>query len=254
MNGICISQAASNMRVFVTPDYLTLSKTAADLVLQAIRAKPDLRLGLPTGNTPLGMYEALVRSYRDESLDFSGLQTFNLDEYLGLAPEHPKSYHAYMREHFFDHVNIPASNRHIPAGSPIDVSSECEKYENAIRESGGIDLLIVGIGANGHIAFNEPGSPFDSRTRVVELAPETIANARKYFAGEADVPGKAITMGIGTILEARRILLLASGVHKAKSIERALSGPVSESVPASALQLHPRVIAILDQAARGQQS
>src|SRR5262245_45008940 len=163
MNGICISQAASNMRVFVTPDYLTLSTTAADLVLQAIRAKPDLRLGLPTGSTPLGMYAALVRNYRDESLAFSGLHTFNLDEYLGLGPENPKSYHAYMREHFFDHVNIPPSNRHIPPGSPdVDVSSACETYESAIRESGGIDLLIVGIGANGHIAFNEPGSPFDS--------------------------------------------------------------------------------------------
>jgi len=197
------------------------------------------------------MYAALLCNYRDESLDFSGLRTFNLDEYLGLAPEHPKSYHAYMREHFFDHVNIPESNRHIPAGSPdVDVNSECEKYENAIRESGGIDLLILGIGANGHIAFNEPGSPFDSRTRVVELAAETIANARNYFANEANVPDKAITMGIGTILEARRILLLASGVHKAESVKRALNGPVSESVPASALQLHPRVIAILDQSCR----
>jgi glucosamine-6-phosphate deaminase len=234
------------MRVLVTPDYSTLSETAADLVLQAIRAKPDLRLGLPTGNTPLGMYAALVRHYRDEHLDFSGLETFNLDEYLGLAADHPKSYHAYMREHFFDYVNTPVPNRHIPAGSPdTDVSSECQKYERAIHESGGIE-------ANGHIAFNEPGALFDSRTRVVDLAPETIANARKYFADEADVPTKAITMGIGTILEARRILMLASGHHKAQAIQRALSGAVSESVPASALQLHPQVIAIVDQEARGQ--
>jgi glucosamine-6-phosphate deaminase len=192
-----------------------------------------------------------VKRYRTRQLDFSGLKTFNLDEYSGLAPEHPQSYHTYMREHFFDHVNIPAGNRHIPDGSPnIDAHEQSVQYEDAIRDNGGIDLLIVGIGANGHIAFNEPGSPFDSRTRVVALAPETIANAQKYFV-ETDVPRTAITLGIGTILEARRIVLLASGAQKADAIRRALSGPVSESVPASALQLHPHVIALVDEAARG---
>jgi glucosamine-6-phosphate deaminase len=240
------------MRVLVTPDYGTLSETAADFVLKALQAKRDLTLGLPTGNTPLGVYASLVKHYRDAHLDFSLVKTFNLDEYLGLLVEHPKSYHTYMREQFFDHVNIPAENRHIPDGSPhIDSAEESERYENAIRDAGGIDLLIVGIGANGHIAFNEPGSPFDSRTRAVELAPETIASARRYFGEEAAVPRKAITMGIGTILEARRILLLASGAQKAHAVRRALSGPISPSVPASALQLHAHTVVILDEAARG---
>jgi glucosamine-6-phosphate deaminase len=158
-----------------------------------------------------------------------------------------------MRQHFFQHVNVSPANIHIPDGSPsVDVHSESASYERAIQQAGGIDLLIVGIGANGHIAFNEPGSPFDSRTRAVDLAPQTIANARQHF-GTEPVPARAITMGIGTILEARRILLLAAGASKAGAVERALSGPVSESVPASALQLHPHVIAILEETAARRQ-
>jgi glucosamine-6-phosphate deaminase len=238
------------MRVLVTPDYRTLSEEAAELIARAIRAKPDLTLGLPTGNTPLGMYAELVRKHRDERLDFSPVRTFNLDEYL-IAPNHPQSYHAYMRFRFFDQVNIAPERAHIPDGSPdIDADVECARYESEIRDSGGIDLLIVGIGSNGHIAFNEPGSSFDSCTRVVSLAQDTIANARKYFATDKEIPRRAITVGIRTILDARRILLLASGQTKAGAVERALRGPVSESVPASALQLHPDVIAILDEQAR----
>ena len=234
------------MRVLVTPDYRTLSESAAELVVKAVHAKPNLAIGLPTGSTPLGMYEELVRTYRDEHLDFSSLRTFNLDEYVGLSSDEPRSYHTYMQQHFFQHVNIPPTNVHIPKGKPgTDFDAEAERYENSIRHAGGIDLLIVGIGANGHIAFNEPGAPFDSRTRIVELAPQTLANAQRHF-GVGRVPAKAITMGIGTIREARRIVLLASGAHKADAIERALRGPVSESVPASVLQLHPRVIVILD--------
>lgn len=230
------------MRVLVTPGYRTLSQTAAKLVVKSLHAKPDLTLALPTGNTPLGMYEELVKEYRDGHLDFARARTFNLDEYLGLPPDHPNSYRSYMREHFFDHVNIAIENTHMP--------DESESYEKAIHDAGGIDLLIVGIGSNGHIAFNEPGSSFDSRTRVVNLAPETIANARQHFAASAEAPTTAITMGIGTILDARRILLLASGASKTQIVERALRGPVSESVPASALRLHANVIAILDEAAR----
>ena len=239
------------MRVLVTPDYRTLSEEAAALVARAVRMKPDLALGLPTGNTPLGMYEELIRKHRQEELDFSRVRTFNLDEYLGIAPGHPWSYHAYMKTRFFDHVNVRPEHAHIPDGSPgIDAALECERYENAIRDSGGIDLLIVGVGTNGHIAFNEPGSSFDSRTRVVSLAPETIQNAWKHFANEAEIPKHAITVGIRTILDARHILLLAAGPAKAEAIERALRSPVSESVPASAIQLHSDVIVILDEAAR----
>jgi glucosamine-6-phosphate deaminase len=240
------------MRVLVTPDYRTLSKEAAELVARTLRPRPDLTLGLPTGNTPLAMYAELVRKHRDEGLDFSRVKTFNLDEYLGIPADHPQSYHAYMRSRFFNHVNVLPEHTHIPDGSPgVDATVECARYEDAIRDSGGIDLLIVGIGANGHIAFNEPGSSFDSRTRVVSLAEETIANAGKYFASDQEIPRSAITMGIRTILEAGRILLLASGRTKATAVDHALRGPISESVPASALRLHPNVIAILDEQASG---
>lgn len=237
------------MHVLVTADYQTLSRTAADLVLKAIRNKPDLCLALPTGSTPLGMYEEIVRQYRDQRLDFSRLRTFNLDEYLDLASGHLQSFHSYMSRRFFDHVNIRAENVDIPNGTPgIDAEIESERYERNIAQAGGIDLLIVGIAANGHIAFNEPGSSFDSRTRAVELAQETIANAQQQFGNER-APSRAITMGIGTMLEARRVLLLASGAAKSEAVKRALRGPLSPNVPGSALQLHPRVIAILDEAA-----
>jgi len=239
------------MRVLVTPDYRTLSEEAAALVARAVRAKPDITLGLPTGSTPLGMYEELIRKHRHEELDFSRVRTFNLDEYLGLAPDDPQSYHAYMHARFFDHVNIAVDNTRIPDGSPgVDADAECGRYEDEIRNVGGIDLLVVGIGSNGHIAFNEPGSSFESRTRVVTLAPETIENAKRHFPGDANIPMSAITIGIRTILDARRILLLASGSGKAEAVERTLRDPVSESVPASALRLHPDVIAILDESAR----
>jgi glucosamine-6-phosphate deaminase len=228
------------MRVLVTADYRTLSQAAAELVLKAIRAKPALVLGLPTGNTPIGMYEEVVNAYRQQQLDFSRLRTFNLDEYSGIAPDNPHSYRTYMREHFFDHVNIPPGNIHVPGGTG--------DYETEIAEAGGIDLLIAGIGMNGHIAFNEPGSDFASRTREVTLTAETIANAKKHFAG-ATVPARAVTMGIGTIRDSRCILLLASGASKRDIVTRALNGPVSETVPASALQNHANVIVVIDEAA-----
>jgi glucosamine-6-phosphate deaminase len=231
------------MRVLVTADYRTLSNTAAELLAKAVRARPGLTLGLPTGDTPLGMYEELVRTFREEQLDLSHVRTFNLDEYLGL-PDGDHSYRGYMHDHFFSHINILPENTHIPDDNP-------GLYEKAIGEAGGIDLLVVGIGANGHIAFNEPGSSFASRSRIVTLAPETIANARQHFTGAVDVPRTAVTMGIATILEARRIVLLASGASKAGVVARALYGPVSETVPASVLQKHPNVIAILDEAAQG---
>jgi len=220
-----------------------MSLQAAQIVADAVRLKPDAVLCLPTGNTPLGMYAELVRRHREEGLDFSRVRTFNLDEYIGLGPDHRGSYHVYMRRHFFDHVNVAEENFHIPN------DTESEGYERAIHEAGGLDLLIVGIGANGHIAFNEPGSSFESRTRVVTLAPETLANARRHFDNDADVPGTAVTVGIRTILDARQVLLLASGSDKAGVVERAIRGPVSESLPASALLLHANVLAILDQAA-----
>jgi glucosamine-6-phosphate deaminase len=237
------------MRVLAVPDYPTLSQTAAELVARAVGRKPDLCLGLPTGSTPLGMYKELVRMSTDGGVRFLRVRTFNLDEYLGLPRNHPKSSHTYMQQHLLRHIEINPANVHIPDGSPgVDTETESTRFEDAIRHAGGLDLVIVGIGANGHIAFNEPGSPFDSRTRAVDLAAETIANARRHFGSEP-VPRRAITMGIGTILEARRILLLACGPAKADAIHRALHGPVTESVPASALRLHQHVLVILDEAA-----
>jgi glucosamine-6-phosphate deaminase len=238
------------MRVLVTSNYRTLSQQAAQTVAEAVRMKPDLVLGLPTGHTPLGMYEELVRQHREKGLDFSRVKAFNLDEYLGFSQEDPGSYTAYMRHHFFDHVNVAATNIHIPDGRPnVDAESESARYEQAIREAGGIDLLVVGIGTNGHVAFNEPGSKFTSRTRPVDLAPETVASARQYFASEAATPRRAITVGIATILDARRILLLAVGSGKSNAVARAIQGPVSELMPASALQFHADVTVILDEAA-----
>ena len=227
-----------------------LSAQAANIVSAALRAHPGMTLGLPTGNTPLGMYEELVRLHQTEGLDFSRARIFNLDEYVGLTADHPASYHAYMRAHFFDRVNVAPENADIPRGAPgVDVDAESKRYENAIAAAGGIDLLVIGIGVNGHIAFNEPGSSFASRTRVVDLAPATIANARRHFGSEGDVPRTAITVGIGTILGARRILLLASGASKAGIVHQCLHGPVSESLPATALQVHRDVTVILDEAA-----
>lgn len=237
------------MRVLVRPDYRTLSRQAAELVAEAVNLKPDLTLGLPTGHTPLGMYEELVRRHREDALDFSRVRTFNLDEYLGLEPDHPRSYRTYMNDHLFRHVNIQPANTGIPSSMPDDANQECDRYEHAIRDAGGIDLLIAGVGGNGHIAFNEPGSSFKSRTRVVQLAAQTIAHALPYFGTEAGVPKRAITIGIGNILEARRIILLASGSSKADAVKRALQGPPVESLPASALQLHHDVTAILDKEA-----
>jgi glucosamine-6-phosphate deaminase len=212
------------MQVFVTPDYQTLSREGANLVAEALRLKPSLILGLPAGNTPTGMYQELTT----KSLDFSGVQTFNLDEYVGLPAADAQSFQAYMRRTFFDHINVPPGNIHFPD----------DRYEETIRAAGGIDLLILGIGLNGHIAFNEPGSSFTSRTRVVDLAPETVAPVRR-----------GITMGIATIMDARRILLLASGSSKREVLRRALEESVQESMPASALRLHSDLTVILDAAA-----
>jgi glucosamine-6-phosphate deaminase len=230
-----------------------LGREAARIVGNAVRRNPGLRLGLATGSTTLGMYNELVRLHRQEALDFSHVLTFNLDEYLGLAADHPQSFHCFMHQNFFAHVNIPAANIHIPNGSiRSHYDQYCRSYEQAIRDAGGIDLQILGIGRNGHIGFNEPTSSLGSRTRLKVLSQETIDDNRKFFGPAEEIPQCAITMGIGTILEARRILLLASGESKAAAIANAIEGPITASVTASALQLHPDVAFIIDQAAGSQ--
>jgi len=238
------------MLLVLKPNSEELGREAARVVANAVRRNPALRLGLATGSTMLAMYQELVRLHRRESLDFSKVVTFNLDEYLGLSSNHPQSFHHYMRENFFAHVSVDAGNIHIPDGAiKGNYQQYCASYEEVIRNAGGIDLQILGIGRNGHIGFNEPTSSLGSRTRLKVLSKETIQDNRKFFASQDEIPQCAITMGIGTILESKRILLLASGSPKAAAIAKAIEGPLTASVTASALQLHSDVTFIIDREA-----
>ncbi len=238
------------MFVILSKGYVELSQQSAAIVSAAIRKGPDLRLGLATGTTPLGMYRELARMHREEGLDFSRVVTFNLDEYLGLAAHHPQSAHTFMQSSFFDHVNISPKNIHIPDGTaPGDLDEYCARYETAILNAGGIDLQILGIGRNGHIGFNEPSSSLASRTRVKTLTRQSLEDNRRLFQAGQAMPEAAITMGIGTILDARKILLLASGPSKARALARVIEGPVTAFVTGSALQLHRDVTIIADEQA-----
>ena len=238
------------MLLVLKPNSAELGREAARMVANAVRRNPALRLGLATGSTMLAMYQELVRLHQRESLDFSKVITFNLDEYLGLSSNHPQSFHKFMQENFFAHVNVDPSNIHIPDGSiKGNYEQYCASYEEAIRNAGGIDLQILGIGRNGHVGFNEPTSSLGSRTRLKVLSKETIQDNRKFFASQDEIPQCAITMGIGTILESKRILLLASGSPKAAAIAKAIEGPLTASVTASALQLHSDVTFIIDREA-----
>ncbi|GMQ80155.1 MAG: glucosamine-6-phosphate deaminase [Planctomycetia bacterium] len=234
------------MEVIIKPTYDEMSKAAAQEVVKVLNTKPDAVLGLATGSTPVGLYHELARMHRDEGLDFSQVRTFNLDEYVGLPVEHDQSYHFFMRENFFQHVNIPPQNIYIPSGTTSNYPSFCQWYEQRIKECGGIDIQILGIGSDGHIAFNEPGSSLRSRTRLKTLAKTTIDDNARFFDQPDDVPIYAITMGVGTILEARRLLLLANGKNKAAAVAAAVEGPVTAMITASALQQHPSTKAFFD--------
>jgi len=241
------------MLVEILPDYDALSERAARLVSEEIRRR-SLRtgravLGCATGTTPIGLYRRLIAGDGEEGPDFSRVATFNLDEYVGLPPEHPQSYWHFMREHLFDHVDIPADRIRMPDGMAADLDAACAAYEQSIVEAGGIDLQILGIGSNGHLAFNEPGSSLGSRTRVQILTAKTLVdNARFFGEGEAP-PREAVTMGLGTIMEARKLLMLASGTGKAAAVRDALEGPVTAMCPASVLQMHPHAHILLDEEA-----
>ena len=237
------------MEVFVYKQYEEMSKTAAEEVADVLNAKPNAVLGMATGSTPLGVYQELVKMHQRGEIDFSHVTTFNLDEYVGLPITHAQSYHRFMHENFFRHINIPAQNIHIPSGTTTNYRAFCEWYEQRIVECGGIDLQIVGIGSDGHIAFNEPGSSLSSRTRLKTLAKQTIDDNARFFDRPDDVPIYAITMGVGTIMEARQILMLANGAKKADAVAAAVEGPVTAMVTASALQMHPNTKAFLDEAA-----
>lgn len=240
------------MQVEIFDDYPAVSKRAAAIVAEQIRRKPRSVLGLATGSTPVLMYEILVQMHRDHHLDFSEIISFNLDEYVGIPAEHAQSYHTFMWEHLFRHINISPTRVHIPDGMARDLHACCAAYEDAIAHCGGIDLQILGIGSNGHIAFNEPGAPHRSRTRVIDLTEKTIADNARFFDRPEDVPRCAITMGIDTILETRQILLAACGEHKASAVAAALEGTVTPVMPASALQHHDRTYILLDRAAASQ--
>lgn len=235
------------MLVEVVDDYEALSDVAAEVVTEQIRKKPDSVLGFATGGTPKGLYRRLIEAHEERGLDFSKLTTFNLDEYVGLPPEHEQSYAHYMWSTLFDHVNVNPSRVHIPHGMADDVGEHCQWYERRIEEAGGIDLQILGIGANGHIAFNEPGSSLGSRTRIKTLTSKTVEDNARYFDDPEMVPQYAITMGVGTVMEAEKILLLAGGERKAEAMKKTLEGHITAMVPASMVQMHRSAHVIVDE-------
>jgi len=238
------------MLVVLKKDYAEVSREAARIVAGAVRAKPNIVLGLATGNTPLGLYKELIALHRAGHLDFSRATSFNLDEYLGLGPAHPQSFHYFMKQNLFSEVNLHPDRAFVPDGTITgEYDAYCTRYEESIRAAGGIDLQVLGIGRNGHIGFNEPTSSLASRTRLKALSRETIEDNRHFFAIESEMPKCAITMGIGTILDSKRVLLLASGRSKAAAVAKAIEGPITSSVSASALQMHPDVTFIIDEEA-----
>src|SRR5574344_2138460 len=243
------------MRVFIEPDYDKLSQWAADYVVNKINAaKPTAEkpfvLGLPTGSSPIGMYKALVKANKEGRVSFKNVLTFNMDEYVGLPEEHPESYHSFMATNFFNHVDCPKENIHILNGNAEDLEAECAHYEQMIEEAGGIDLFIGGIGPDGHIAFNEPGSSLTSRTRQKTLTTDTIvANSRFFDNDVKKVPTTALTVGVGTVMSAREVMILCNGHNKARALQHAVEGGITQMWTISALQLHQHGIIVCDEAA-----
>ncbi len=247
--GYNLGQEKNTMLVEIVKDYDAVSERAAELVTAQIRRRPNSVLGFATGSTPLGLYQRLVRNHKERGLDFSKVTTFNLDEYLELAPEHSQTYHYFMWNNLFHHVNVHPGQVYIPASMVDDVDEFCEWYEEQIVAAGGIDLQILGIGANGHLAFNEPGSSLGSRTRIKTLTSKTVRDNARFFDNPSEVPRFAITMGIGTIMEAKKLLLVASGEGKANAIKAALEGPLTAMCPASIVQMHRYALIVIDEAA-----
>ena len=236
------------MKVIVTKDYASQCAAGADIIEEIVRAKPDCCLGLATGSSPVGMYQELARRCREEGLDFSKVHTVNLDEYIGLEPTHDQSYRYFMDTNLFTKIDLDPARTHVPSG--LDTSDEAlAAYDAAIEAAGGEDLHVLGIGVNGHIAFNKPGDPIDTMTHVVELTQNTREVNARFFASLDDVPTHAVTMGIKSIMHARKLILIALGEAKADAIKAAVEGPVTADCPASVLQLHPDVTFFCDEAA-----
>ena len=215
------------MQVIITEDYAEMGRVAAQVVADLLNRKPNAVLGLPTGSTPVGLYQELIRLHREEHLDFSQVTTFNLDEYVGLPPQHSQSYHYFMWENLFKDINIPRHAIHVPSGTATNHGAYCQWYEDEIERVGGIDLQVLGIGGDGHIAFNEPGSSLGSRTRLKTLTEQTIQDNARFFDDESEVPRYAITMGIGTIMDSHQVILLANKESKAEAIARTVEGPIT---------------------------
>ena len=240
------------MKVLILPDEQAAMQRAADIVARTVTATPDAVLGLATGGTMLPLYEALAQRHREDGLSFAKTTSFNLDEYIGLAPDHPCSYHNYMQEAFFRHVDIDPARAHLPKGDAPDPHAASLEYEALIAAAGGIDLQLLGIGQNGNIGFNEPTASLGSRTRVKTLTTSTRRANQKYFDSFEETPRYAITTGVATILASRKCLLIATGAAKARAVVDMIEGPLSAACPASALQLHARATVILDEAAAGE--
>jgi glucosamine-6-phosphate deaminase len=239
------------MEVIIRPNPDAAADLVAWVIARELRANPRLVLGLATGRTMEPVYARLVAMHREEQLDFSGCTTFNLDEYVGLPASDPHSYRHYMERHLFSQVNIDPGNTHLPDGMAADLDAECAEYERLIRQAGGIDLQLLGIGQTGHLGFNEPLSAFRSRTMVRALSPVTRTQNGALFDNPDQIPHRAITMGVGTILDGRECILLASGRDKAAIVAKAVEGPITSMISATALQLHPNCLVVVDQAAAG---
>lgn len=240
------------MRIYQEADYDAMSRRAANLISAEVIRRPDCVLGLATGSSPVGTYQKLIDWYRKGDLSFREVSTVNLDEYLGLAPSHSQSYRHFMQETFFDQIDIPTEKTHVPSGLAEDPEEECRRYDAYIRALGGTDLQLLGLGHNGHIGFNEPGPGFIKATHVVELASSTIEANARFFSSPGEVPRRAVTMGMGAILSAKRILVVVSGGEKAQIVRQAFLGPITPEVPASILQLHRDVVLVGDKAALSQ--
>lgn len=237
------------MKLYRAKDYYDMSRKAANIISAQIIMKPNCVLGLATGSTPVGTYKQLIEWYNKGDLDFSRVKTANLDEYKGLTRDNAQSYYHFMKQNLFMHVNIDVTNTHIPDGMESDAEKEAARYEEILRNLGGVDLQILGLGHNGHIGFNEPSDIFPKDTHIVDLQESTIEANKRFFESVDEVPRQAYTMGIGTIIRAKKILLMVSGEDKAEILYNALCGPVTPKVPASILQLHPDVIIVADEAA-----
>jgi glucosamine-6-phosphate deaminase len=243
------------MRVIIEPDYEKLSLWAAEYVVNKINAfnPTDDRkfvLGLPTGSSPIGMYQAIIKAHKEGRISFKNVLTFNMDEYVNLPEDHPESYHTFMKKNLFDHIDCPKENIHILNGNAENLQAECARYEQMIKDAGGIDLFIGGIGPDGHIAFNEPGSSLSSRTRIKTLTTDTrIANARFFGGKPENVPSLALTVGVGTVMSAKEVLILCNGHNKSRALQAAVEGAVTQMWTISSLQLHPHGIVVCDEAA-----